>query len=151
MCIRDRLYSTHQRDEGTSSVGLFVSLNEAIEIGRRAECKVQISHVKCDTFSVWGKADKYLELLENTVTEGLNIRGDQYPYPRSQSSIIGAIFPRWSLSGGREGTLKIMADEDLRGDLIDGINENIAKGRTPEGLMIGSCLLYTSPSPRDRG
>ncbi len=134
---RNKLYSTHQRDEGTSSVGLFVSLNEAIEIGRRAECKVQISHVKCDTFSVWGKADKYLELLENTVTEGLNIRGDQYPYPRSQSSIIGAIFPRWSLSGGREGTLKIMADEDLRGDLIDGINENIAKGRTPEGLMIG--------------
>ena len=134
---RNKLYSTHQRDEGTSSVGLFVSLNEAIEIGRRAECKVQISHVKCDTFSVWGKADKYLELLENTVTEGLNIRGDQYPYPRSQSSIIGAIFPRWSLSGGREETLKIMSDEDLRGDLIDGINENIEKGRTPEGLMIG--------------
>ena len=34
---RNKLYSTHQRDEGTSSVGLFVSLNEAIEIGRRAE------------------------------------------------------------------------------------------------------------------
>ena len=133
---RNKLYSTHQRDEGASSVGLFVSLNEAIEIGRRAECKVQISHVKCDTFSVWGKADKYLELLESTVTEGLNIRGDQYPYPRSSTSITGAIFPRWSLSGGREETLKIMADEDSRGDLIDGINEIIEKGRTTEGIMI---------------
>ena len=48
---RNKLYSTHQRDEGSRTVGLFVSLNEAIEIGRRAECKVQISHVKCDTFS----------------------------------------------------------------------------------------------------
>ena len=133
---RNKLYSTHQRDEGASSVGLFVSLNEAIEIGRRAECKVQISHVKCDTFSVWGKADKYLELLESTVTEGLNIRGDQYPYPRSSTSITGAVFPRWSLSGGREETLKIMADEDSRGDLIDGINEIIEKGRTTDGIMI---------------
>ena len=133
---RNKLYSTHQRDEGASSVGLFVSLNEAIEIGRRAECKVQISHVKCDTFSVWGKADKYLELLESTVTEGLNIRGDRYPYPRSSTSITGAVFPRWSLSGGREETLKIMADEDSRGNLIDGINEIIEKGRTTEGIMI---------------
>jgi len=133
---RNKLYSTHQRDEGVSSVGLFVSLNEAIEIGRRAECKVQISHVKCDTFSVWGKADKYLELLESTVAEGLNVRGDQYPYPRSSTSITGAIFPRWSLSGGRDETLKIMADEVSRGELIDGINEIIDKGRTTDGIMI---------------
>ena len=133
---RNKLYSTHQRDEGASSVGLFVSLNEAIEIGRRAECKVQISHVKCDTNQVWGKADKYLALLESTVDEGLDVRGDQYPYPRSSTSITGAIFPRWSLSGGREETLKIMANEDSRGELIDGINEIIDKGRTTDGIMI---------------
>ena len=42
---RDKLYSTHQRDEGSRTVGLFVSLNEAIEIGRRSACKVQISEV----------------------------------------------------------------------------------------------------------
>ncbi|MBU93506.1 MAG: N-acyl-D-amino-acid deacylase [Chloroflexi bacterium] len=133
---RNKLYSTHQRDEGASSVGLFVSLNEAIEIGRRAECKVQISHVKCDTNQVWGKADKYLALLESTVDEGLDVRGDQYPYPRSSTSITGAIFPRWSLSGGREETLKIMANEDSRGELIDGINVIIDKGRTTDGIMI---------------
>ena len=55
---QNKLYSTHQRDEGVSSVGLFVSLNEAIEIGRRAECKVQISHVKCHAPSVWGNSEK---------------------------------------------------------------------------------------------
>ena len=51
---RNKLYSTHQRDEGSRTVGLFVSINEAIEIGRRADCRVQISHVKCASPQVWG-------------------------------------------------------------------------------------------------
>ena len=133
---RNKLYSTHQRDEGTISVGLFTSLNEAIEIGRRAECKVQISHVKCDFQKVWGKADKVLALIENAVDEGLDVAGDQYPYPRSSTGITGALFPRWSLSGGREETLKIMANEDSRGELIDGINEIIDQGIGPEAVLI---------------
>jgi N-acyl-D-amino-acid deacylase len=112
-------------------------LNEAIETGRRAECKVQISHVKCDFQKVWGKANKVLELIENAVDEGLDVAGDQYPYPRSSTGITGALFPRWSLSGGREETLKIMANEDSRGELIDGINEIIDQGTGPEALLIG--------------
>ena len=84
---RNKLYSTHQRDEGTISVGLFTSLNEAIEIGRRAECKVQISHVKCASPQVWGKAGEYLELLEQTVKEGIDVAGDQYPYPASDNHV----------------------------------------------------------------
>ena len=60
---RNKLYSTHQRDEGSRTVGLFVSLNEAIEIGRRADCRVQISHVKCASPLVWVKSGEFLELL----------------------------------------------------------------------------------------
>ena len=133
---RNKLYSTHQRDEGASSVGLFVSLNEAIEIGRRAECKVQISHVKCDTNQVWGKADKYLALLESTVDEGLDVRGDQYPYSWGSTCLTGAMFPSWALSGGREETLKIMSDEDSRGKLVEDLNEIILKGRNAESVVI---------------
>ena len=133
---RNKLYSTHQRDEGASSVGLFVSLNEAIEIGRRAECRVQISHVKCDTSQVWGKADKYLTLLESTVDEGLDVRGDQYPYSWGSTCLTGAMFPAWALSGGREETLKIMSDEDSRGKLVDDLNEIILKGRNAEYVVI---------------
>ena len=133
---RNKLYSTHQRDEGTSSVGLFVSLNEAIEIGRRAECKVQISHVKCAGPNVWGKAGEYMELLEDTVKEGIDIAGDQYPYPASSTFITGALFPRWALAGGREETLKYMSDEDDRGRIIDSINETFKQGRGADGTII---------------
>ena len=133
---RNKLYSTHQRDEGSRTVGLFVSLNEAIEIGRRAECKVQISHVKCASPLVWGKSGEYLELLEQTVKEGVDVAGDQYPYPASSTFITGALFPRWALAGGREETLKYMADEDDRGRIIDEMNETFKQGRGADGTII---------------
>ena len=133
---RNKLYSTHQRDEGSRTVGLFVSLNEAIEIGRRADCRVQVSHVKCAGPLVWGKAPEYMELLEQTVKEGIDIAGDQYPYPASSTFITGALFPRWALAGGREETLKYMADEDDRGRIIDSINETFNQGRGADGTII---------------
>ena len=133
---RNKLYSTHQRDEGSRTVGLFVSLNEAIEIGRRAECKVQISHVKLASPQVWGKTGEYLQLLEQTVKEGIDVAGDQYPYPASSTFITGALFPRWALAGGREETLKYMADEDDRGRIIDEMNETFKQGRGADGTII---------------
>ena len=126
---RNKLYSTHQRDEGSRTVGLFVSINEAIEIGRRADCRVQISHLKCAGPRVWGKAGEYMELLEQTVKEGVDVAGDQYPYPASSTALTGALFPRWALSGGREATLKYMTDEDARGRIIDEMSQTFNQGR----------------------
>ena len=133
---RNKLYSTHQRDEGSRTVGLFVSINEAIEIGRRSGCRVQISHLKCASPRVWGKAAEYLDLLELTVKEGVDVAGDQYPYPASSTSITGALFPRWALSGGREATLKYMADEDARGRIIDEMSQTFNQGRGANGTII---------------
>ena len=134
---RNKLYSTHQRDEGVSSVGLFVSLNEAIEIGRRAESKVQISHVKCHAPAVWGNSEKYLNLLEKANDEGLDIKGDQYPYTRSGTYLSGGVFPRWALDGGREKTLERMNDEETKGRIVDGINKIFRNERKAENIMIG--------------
>ena len=134
---RNKLYSTHQRDERSTTVGLFVSINEAIEIGRRSGCRVQISHLKCASPRVWGKAGEYLELLEQTVKEGVDVNGDQYPYNAGSTFITGALFPRWALSGGREATLKYMADEDDRGRIIDEISQTFNQGRGADGIIIG--------------
>jgi N-acyl-D-amino-acid deacylase len=133
---RNKLYSTHQRDEGSRTIGLFVSINEAIEIGRRADCRVQISHLKCAGPRVWGKAGEYLELLEQTVKEGVDVAGDQYPYTSGSTSISGILFPRWALAGGREATLKYMADEDARGRIIDEISQTFNQGRGADSIMI---------------
>ena len=78
---RGKVYSTHMRDEGSHSVGLFVALNEAVEIGRRTGIRVEISHVKCMGPSVWGRAGAVLDLFERTRAEGIDIAGDQTRTP----------------------------------------------------------------------
>ena len=107
---RNKLYSTHLRDEGSQSVGLMVALNEAIEVGRRTGVRVEISHVKCKGPAVWGRAEDILDLFERSRREGIDIAGDQYPYTASSNGLTGALFPRWSLVGGRQATLSRMSD-----------------------------------------
>jgi N-acyl-D-amino-acid deacylase len=133
---RGKLYSTHMRDEGSHSVGLFVALNEAIEVGRRIGIRVQISHVKCSGPSVWGRAGDVLELFERTRREGIDIAGDQYPYTAASTSLTGALFPRWALEGGREATLKRLTDAAQRQRLHADITAMFTKWSTPAGVAI---------------
>ena len=57
----DRVYATHMRSEGA---GLFDSIDEAVEIGRQAGCRVQISHLKAAGRSNWGQVGAALERLD---------------------------------------------------------------------------------------
>ena len=133
---RDKLYSTHIRDEGSHSVGLFVALNETIEIGRRTGVRLEVSHVKCMGPTVWGRSYDVLELFGRTLAEGIDIAGDQYPYTAGSTSLAGALFPRWSLAGGRASTVEIMEDSDLRQRLLDDIEDTYKHNRNPEGVVI---------------
>jgi N-acyl-D-amino-acid deacylase len=133
---RSKLYSTHMRDEGSHSVGLFVALNEAIEIGRRTGIRVQISHVKCSGPAVWGRAGDVLDLFDRTRREGIDVAGDQYPYTAASTSLTGALFPRWALEGGREETLKRLVSAVERPRLQADIASMFAKWSTPEGVVI---------------
>ena len=133
---RGKLYSTHMRDEGSHSVGLFVALNEAIEIGRRTGIRVQVSHVKCSGPAVWGRAGDVLDLFDRTRREGIDLAGDQYPYTAASTSLTGALFPRWALEGGREATLQRMADAAQRQRLHADIAAMFTKWSTAEGVVI---------------
>lgn len=133
---RGKLYSTHMRDEGSHSVGLFVALNETIEIGRRTGIRLEVSHVKCMGPSVWGRSTDVLELFERSLKEGIDIGGDQYPYTAGSTSLTGALFPRWALDGGRTSTLKAMADSKLRLRLLNDIGDIYTHNRNPSGVVI---------------
>src|SRR6266568_862009 len=123
-------------DEGRHNVGLFVALNEAIEIGRRTGMRVQISHVKCMGPAVWGRAGEVLDLFERTRREGIDLAGDQYPYLAGSTSLTGALFPRWALEGGRDATLQRLAHTQDRRQLHADITANFHKWSDPEGITI---------------
>ena len=50
-------YHTHMRDEG---VRIAEAVREALEIGARAGCAVQISHLKISSLDRWGRARELL-------------------------------------------------------------------------------------------
>lgn len=111
---RNKLYSSHIRSEADDLCGLFPAHAEAIEIGRRTGGRIQVSHVKVVGPKFWGRAPEILEGFERAIDEGIDVGGDQYPYSWSSTGFSGAMFARWSLTGGRQATLDRLQDDDLR-------------------------------------
>jgi N-acyl-D-aspartate/D-glutamate deacylase len=82
------IYASHIRGEGRD---LFRAVDEALEIGRRAELPVHISHLKCESSRAWGRADALLERIHAAP----DVTGDQYPYEAWNSS-LASLLPPWA-------------------------------------------------------
>ncbi len=141
------LYSSHLRSEGADGPGMMTAYEEALEIGRRTGVRVELSHVKCKGSPVWGRANDLLELIEKARREGLDVAGDQYPYPRSSTAMTGALFPKWVQEGGREAVLERISDSDTRAQVRAGIDYNIGLYKGPEAFTFSSY----APEPRYEG
>jgi N-acyl-D-aspartate/D-glutamate deacylase len=82
------IYASHIRGEGRY---LFKAVDEAIEIGRLAGLPVHVSHLKCESSPVWGRAGELLSRLH----EADDATGDQYPYAAWNSS-LESLLPPWA-------------------------------------------------------
>ncbi|MCH8225586.1 MAG: D-aminoacylase [Chloroflexi bacterium] len=141
---RGKLYSTHMRDEGDSTISLFGSIEETLAISRLSGVRVQISHLKCAAPSVWGRTLELLDRLDRGRAEGLDVAADQYPYTASSTGLSGAILPRWAQVGGREATLARLADEEF----YTRLHEEIKAGFQSRG---GADHIVVANHPPDRG
>jgi len=70
-------------------------------VGEAAQCPVQISHLKIDSPSRWGEAERVLGLIDAARKRGVNVEADQYAYTAASSN-LGIRFPSWVLEGGQE-------------------------------------------------
>lgn len=73
----EAIYASHVRGEGET---LLEAHAEAIEIGRRANVPVQISHHKASGPKVWGLVNESLAQIERARADGFDVTADQYPY-----------------------------------------------------------------------
>jgi len=80
-------YASHIRGEGRD---LFDAVAEAIRIGREADLPVHVSHLKCESSRVWGRADDLLAAIHDA-----GATGDQYPYAAWNSS-LASLLPLWA-------------------------------------------------------
>jgi N-acyl-D-amino-acid deacylase len=94
-------FSIHMRDEGA---GLLGALAEALEICRRTEVPLQISHHKVTGKKNWGLVSRSVEEIEKARREGLDVTVDVYPYTATNTD-LSAVLPNWVKSGGREAML----------------------------------------------
>lgn len=106
----DGLYVSHMRNEMD---GVADALAEAIEIGRRASARVQISHLKAAGRNNHGRLGDLLEIIEGASLDGLDIGADAYPYERG-STVLHALFPPWATEGGIEATIERLKSVETR-------------------------------------
>lgn len=107
---RGGLYASHIRNEEAL---LLEAVKEAIDIGRRAGLRVEISHLKAAGQVNWAKQRAALELIESARREGVDVRADAYPYTAYSTGL--SIFLRgWAREGGAPAFLKRLRDRELR-------------------------------------
>ena len=100
------LYASHVRNEGDT---LLEAIEEAIEIGTRAEVAVQCSHHKAQGKQNWGKVHRSLALIDRARMRGLRVHADVYPYIASWTD-LATILPDDVRYGGPEQTLERLHD-----------------------------------------
>ena len=82
-------YASHLRSEDR---GFWDAVRELIEIGRRADIPVHISHIKLAMVQNWGEVDSLVARLEDARAAGVQVSADIYPYPYWQSTMT-VMFP----------------------------------------------------------
>ncbi|MFQ6100267.1 MAG: amidohydrolase family protein [Anaerolineae bacterium] len=138
------IYATHVRSETNR---LFEAVTEAIEIGKQAEIRVQISHVKLEGYRNWEGADRLLALLEAAGSLGVRVGCDQYPYTAGVSW-LAYILPYWAQAGGARAVGERLSDPEVRARLRKDWEENRAEWEDRGGMRDWTDILITDCGPR---
>lgn len=137
----DGLYASHIRGENDT---VMEALEEALEVGRRAGARVQVSHLKAMGRHMWGKSVDLLAAIDRARAEGLDVTFDQYPYNASATG-LSAVLPPWAQEGGREEFMRRLSDKEararMREDILNGTGDWVSmyKGVGWENILVTQC------------
>lgn len=118
-------YTSHMREEG---LGLLEAVAELLEIGRRADLPVVVTHHKVVGAPMWGSSRETLAMIDSARAAGTDARVDQYPYTATYTG-ISVLVPAWARAGGQEAFEDRLQDPALRDSIMAGIVFNIENDR----------------------
>jgi N-acyl-D-amino-acid deacylase len=107
------LYVTHVRYKK----GLLPALREAVEIGRRADVPVHISHLKGQSP---GEVERVLEYIDKTARHEVEFSFDVYPY-QPGSTMLNYLLPTEIWDQGPLAVLGRLNDPTMRQRFADGL------------------------------
>lgn len=88
---RGLIYTTHMRSE---SARLVEAVEEAIAIGQRAKCRVQVSHHKAAGKGNWGKTTETHQRFAQALAAGVDVAFDVYPYTAGSGPLVEYFDPK---------------------------------------------------------
>lgn len=104
------VYASHMRDEGDS---VTQAINEALEIGEKAQIPVEISHFKLSGQQNWGRSKETVRMVEEARLRGIEVTIDQYPYTASSTS-ISTLIPDEILADGQDSIKARLSRPEVR-------------------------------------
>jgi N-acyl-D-amino-acid deacylase len=141
------MHISHMRDE---AAGILDSVRETIRIGEEGNLPTQVTHHKIIGAASWGKSAETLRLIEDARARGVDVSVDQYPYTASHTG-SAAMFPQWSLEGGRKSLLERMEAPETRArikaEVIRRIREDRGGG-DPKNVQFNRCDFDASLNGR---
>ncbi len=128
-------YITHLRSEGED---LLQALDEAIEIGQRANLPVEVYHLKASGRQNWPLMAQAIARIQAARDAGLDVTADMYPYAASGTG-LDSVLPPWVAEGGTyfETLANPEMQQRIRAEVLapSGGWEAMAHSVGPEGVM----------------
>ncbi|MEA3044040.1 MAG: N-acyl-D-amino-acid deacylase [Sphingomonadales bacterium] len=131
------MYISHMRSEGDR---VLQSVDELIEIARRARAPAEIYHLKLGGRDNWGRYGAVIARIEAARAQGLRITADMYTYTAGATGLDAAM-PRWVQADGREAWIERLRDPATRARVAAEMRrpgegwENLFYGAGPAGMM----------------
>lgn len=122
--------TVHMRSEGLQ---IMEALEEMLGVAKEAGARLQVSHIKILTKSLWGKSKAITDRICAARAEGLTVYCDQYPFTAS-NTVVAALLPRKALAGSKLKILFRLLFPNQK--LLQGIDEMIAERGGPEAVLI---------------
>ena len=134
------IYESHLRDESDYSIGLIGAVEEALQVGEKAEIPVHISHIKALGPAVQGASGELVKMIERANADGMRVTADQYPWVASGTRLSNALVPRSLMSGGLEELHRLLIEsfEMVRQGMVG----NLARRGGAEALLITGVSPY---------
>ncbi|MBS7249677.1 MAG: D-aminoacylase [Candidatus Freyarchaeota archaeon] len=107
------IFAIHIRGEGDTGMQ---AIKEAIEIARKAQVPLEISHFKAEGKRNWGKAQERLRLIEDARSEGVDVTADFYPYTFALT-FLHSLLPTWIFREGLEAIPEKLKNSTIREQL----------------------------------
>ncbi|RIH76054.1 D-aminoacylase [Calidithermus terrae] len=138
------IYVTHLRSE---SDRLLEALDEALEIGRRANLPVQVYHLKASREDNWPKMARAIARIDQARKAGQDVTADVYPYTASGTGLT-AMLPNWVAEGGglyeklRDPAVRARVRAELEGPSPDVDTRSRAEHVMPVGFQKPENQVY---------